>query len=202
MHEFAEITAAEVIFVYTPVLAIDAVWEDTYGTDIEYEYRLVPPYLAYLKKKYGAVPHWLLLETVMENSKVREDKAEEMIVFCIRADMFSVRTPEGDRRQRLYDFTNGQKAKLLKARRGEALAYHLAGEQMKQPTNLEAGRTDENKNWYRHALQRVLRQDDRYQSNMQRIGKLKHLLIGFLVIVLTSSWLINLAGATADKGGN
>jgi hypothetical protein len=90
MHEIAQITDQDVILGYTPLLASDDVWEYKYGRDIEYEYRQIPAYLVYLTRKYRLVPHWLLVHTIRENSQVGEDKAIEMINFCLDADMFSV----------------------------------------------------------------------------------------------------------------
>ena len=207
MQQFAKITDREAIFIYTPILAMDAIWENAYGSDVEYEFRQIPIYLAYLLRKYEIVPHWLLRDTIVENSggTVGAEKADGQIEWCVSAGMFSFVTPEGDRRQKLYCFTKEEKDQLLRVRKEEAMAYLLAGEQMKEPSNLKAGLTEENRAWYRHAMERVLRHDDRYKSNMERIKKLKHLLLGFALVVLASGWMItmiSLAGATADKGGN
>ncbi len=202
MQPSAKISDQDIISIYTPLLAIDAVWEHLYGDDIEYEHRQIPAYLAYLLKKYEMVPHWLLLDTVRENSKVGADKAAELIAECLEAGMFSAAKPVGDPRQLLYFFTDGQKSKILDARKGEAMAYLLAMKQKEQPTNLDAGRTEENQPWYRHAMQRVTRHDDRYKSNIERIKKLRHLVYGLVLVILVSSWATQLLALTADKGGN
>ncbi|SRR5258708_1111498 len=198
----AKISNEDVTEVYTPILAIDAIWEDQYGRDIEYEFRIIPAYLVYLLKKYELVPHWLMVDNIAEICKVGVDKADQLITEAVKLGLISVKAPDGDRRHRFYFLSQDQKDKLLNVRRGEAMAYSLAHEQMKQPDNLEAGRTEENKAWYRNAMQRVLRYDDRYRHNVERLKKLKHLLFSLAVAaVLASTWFIELAAATADKGG-
>jgi hypothetical protein len=52
-------------------------------------------------------------------------------------------------------------------------------------------------------MRRVLRHDDRYHHNVDRLKKIKHLALGLVVAALVATcWIIPVLANTADKGLN
>jgi DNA-binding MarR family transcriptional regulator len=178
IEDAVAISDEDVALLAGPDILIDGLWYSEYGAEIEYRYRAIPFELAYLLRKYEILraPHKFFVEDIATICDVGEDKANEFIDEVVRLELISAKKPAIDRRRWLYFLTAEQKQKLYRIRKGEAVVPRLAAEHAKNPKNLDAGLTEENKHWYRNIMRKVFNHDAVYQKEIEKLAKIMHLL--------------------------
>jgi hypothetical protein len=172
------------VVLITPVFVVDDAWKDRFGEgkyQIPNALREVPTAFIYVKVKYGKVPHWLLIDRVMEQCDCGSGTARRLIKTALKRGMICS-TKVVDKRQLFYYLTENQMTKLHEIEEIKMKALELAKVQARDPNNREAGKTPENASWYRNVMDLVMRQDKTYHDVIEKLKRISHLCLALAIV--------------------
>lgn len=201
MKPLAKITSKDVTFFLSPAYMIDDILEGQFGQPIEERVRRVPFDLVYLTAKFGIVPKWLLIDFLRVSCSVGQDVADQLVEEALELKLITELVPEGDKRHRLYGLTEDQLTKLRNVQKGTIMAYQMALIQGQKPDDPTHGKTEQNKSWYRNAMEYVLRRNEKYDEIMARLKAIRHLLMVLIVFAMLMYLQVDPAFATFSGAG-